>query len=586
MPDLGAMEMGGVMLHAVTMFSVVAMLCIYLFQARISRAEPNNEDPDRFFLSTHAHSKEEYGSAQIAYFLQMATVYPFFLFSFSGQWWLAIWNTGWYVVGILVFVWLLPRFHSGGLDLVGRSSTPHALIASVHRSPGLRTLASLLSMIAFTGLALFETVWGTAALKMVLGGSDYLYYVSILIFAFYLITVLWIGGQRAEIRTAQWQLVIGYIGLHLITGWILWHYPGILPQTDAPFVFAAIFLTGIWTIGRRLVHWRQDGRPEMIGLNLVAVLSLAVVLYAIAATPGFFSGSLLTAKPMMLPPEWPWMLVTLGWMPIFFQFVDMTNWQRLSALSGQNVIASARSGLWQFVVESPLSWLFPIAMGLTASHFITVAKGKDPWRIFLTTTIDLPGAWGAASVFLVIGLICVFLSTANALMSATGYAWAYDVHRPTREIMDEIHAAHNGGVVSAEDRARVTNAGRWGTSLAIAVAAILYVSLDASLGVGERLLGIFLAFFTPILSFAPGMLVPMRTGRAASAYVAFASMSVSATAGIGIGIYSYFGPPIYSWISVPVCAGLSWGIYLIGYFFWSQPVPTTGPEETVEVAAA
>ena len=227
------------MLRPATLISVVLMLLIYIFQARSSRAIAGYEDPDRFFLSSHAHSKEEYGAAQIAYFLQMATVYPFFVFAFSGQWWLAIWNTAMYVVGIILFVVLLPRFHQGGLDLVGRSSTPHALIASVHREPKLRALASFLSMFAFTGLALFETVWGTSALKIVLGGDSYLYYVSILVFAFYLITVLWIGGQRAEIRTAQWQLVIAYIGLHLITGWALTHYPHILPKTDAPFVFAA-----------------------------------------------------------------------------------------------------------------------------------------------------------------------------------------------------------------------------------------------------------------------------------------------------------------------------------------------------------
>jgi hypothetical protein len=567
------------MLHAATLASVVLMLMIYLVQARKSRERPDHEDPDRFFLSSHAHSKEEYGSAQIAYFLQMATVYPFFLLSFSGQWWLAIWNTALYVVGIVLFLVLLPRFHKGGLDLVGRSSTPHALIASLHREPKLRTLASLLSMFAFIGLALFETVWGTAALKIVLGGNSYLYYMSILIFAFYLITVLWIGGQRAEIRTAQWQLVIAYIGLHLVTGWTLSKYPDILSKTDAPFVFVAIFAAGAWTIIRRLNNWKQDGRREMMLLNIAAVLSLGYVLWSIGRTPGFFCGSLFSVKPISLPPEWPWMLFTLGWMPIFFQFVDMTNWQRLSSLKGDDVIASARTGLWQFAVESPLSWLFPIAMGLTAAIFLSVADGQDAWLVFLEKTTALGGAWGIVSVLLVIGLICVFLSTANALMSATGYAWAYDVHAPTREIMDRIHAAKDEQVVTEDERARVTNAGRLATSFAIAFAAILYVILDASFDLGARVLGIFFAFFTPVLSFIPGMLVPMWTGRAAAPNVAYYSMLLSALAGIGVGIYSYFGPPIFAWLSVPICTGLSLGIYFCGYLISNREVPKTGPEE-------
>lgn len=560
------------------------MLLIYLVQARTSRATPYHEDPDRFFLSSHAHSKEEYGSAQIAYFLQMATVYPFFLFSFSGQWWLAAWNTALYIVGIVIFVFLLPRFHKGGLDLVGRSSTPHALIASVHREPKLRWLASFLTMFAFTGLTLFEMVWGTAALKMVLGGNSYLYYGSILVFAFYLITVLWIGGQRAEIRTAQWQLVIAYIGLHLVMGWTLSQYPDILSKTDAPFVFVAIFAAGAWTIFRRLVHWRQDGRREMMLLNIAAVLSLSYVLWSIGLTPGFFSGSLFSMKPIALPPDWPWMLFTLGWMPIFFQFIDMTNWQRLSALKGNDIIASARTGLWQFAVESPLSWLFPIAMGLTAAIYLRVADGNDAWLSFLETTTALPGAWGIVSVLLVIGLICIFLSTANALMTATGYAWAYDVHAPTREIMDKIHAARDGQSATADERARVTNVGRVATSIAIALATILYVGLDAGFQLGSRFLGIFLAFFTPILSFMPGILMPMLTGRAAAPKVAFCSMLVSAIAGIAVGIYSYFGAPIFTWLSVPICTVLSWGIYVGGFLVSSQAVPTTGPEATPESA--
>lgn len=101
-------------MNAWIMASVVLMLLIYLIQARASRAKSDYQDPDRFFLSSHAHSKEGYGSAQMAYFLQMATVYPFFSFAFGGQWWLAAWNTALYVVGILLFIYLLPRFHIGG----------------------------------------------------------------------------------------------------------------------------------------------------------------------------------------------------------------------------------------------------------------------------------------------------------------------------------------------------------------------------------------------------------------------------------------------------------------------------------------
>lgn len=576
------------MLNAGIIVSIGLMLLIYLIQARRSRAVSGYPDPDRFFLSSHAHSKEEYGSAQIAYFLQMATIVPFFSFAFGGLWWLAAWNTVLYIIGILLFIYLLPRFNSGSLDLVGRSSTPHALIASVHREPRLRSLASWLSMLAFLGLTLFEMVWGTKALQLVLGGNDYLYYLSISLFALYLVTVLWIGGQRAEIRTAQWQLVIAYIGLHLITGWVLSEHPGVLAQTDAPFVFVAIFAAGLWTIGRRVVHWKQDGRLEMIGLNAASVLSLSYVLFQIADTPGFFSTSILTMRPIAWPEKWVLisMLFTLGWMPLVFQFVDMTNWQRLSALKNEGSISSAKSGLWQFVVESPLSWLFPIVLGLTAATFLQVSAQEDPWIVFLKRTTALPGVWGVASMLLVLGLICVFLSTANALMSATGYAWAYDVKASTSAIMDRVHAARDGEVVTEDERSQVTLAGRIATSVAIAAAASIYILLDWKFDAGAQVLGLFLAFFTPILSFVPGMLIPMRTGRAAHPQVAFWSMLLSSVAGVLVGFYSLIGPPIFAWLSTPVCFAVSLAIYVPGFLIWSQPIPGVGPEATEAGAEA
>lgn len=555
------------MLPAIILTVTVAMLGMYLVQAQLSRASSLAGDPDRFFLSRGAHSTAEYGSAQIAYFLQMATVYPFFLFGFFGQWWLALWNTLFFAVGIWLFARALPKYHVGGLNLVARSATPHALIAHVHGSTKLRIVASCLSMIAFTGLATFELVWGTAALRTVLGGPSYLYYLSILIFALYLITVLWVGGQRAEIRNAQWQLIIAYIGLHLVTGWCLQQDPNILSKTDAPFVFALIVGFGLWTINRRLRHFRQDGSPTNIVLNILAILSLLYVLWAIVLTPSFFSATLFQMKPVTLPSEWPWMLITFSVMPLFFQFVDMTNWQRLSILPSDNVIVSARQGLWQFIVESPLSWLFPIALGLTAASIIpNVKQTDDPWLVFLDKVTMLDGWYGIISVLFVVGLICVFLSTANALLTATGYAYAYDVNRTTRKIMDKVHENRDGAVTDAE-KVKVLYAGRIVTSILIFFSAIVYIAVDWTMGLGTKFLGLFLAFFTPILSFAPGMLVPMLTKRATHPTVALWSMAVSSAAGIAAGIYSVVHPemPIWAWLSTPICVILSWGIYGVGF---------------------
>lgn len=562
--------------NAAVLICTIAMLFLYLLEARKARAHPGHDDPDRFFLSNGCHTKEEYGATQTAYFLQMATVYPFFLFGFSHQWWLGVWNTIFYIVGILVFMFVLPRCNRGILDMVGRSSTPHALIANAHDMKFLRKFASFLSITAFVGLALFETVWGTAALKAVLGGNTTLYYLSIAVFALYLVSVLWTGGQRAAIRTAQYQLLIAYIALHLLTAWALYRHDGDLALIDAPVLFPVIFLTGSVAVFRRLRHVKQDGTRLMRILNLGAVVSLLAVLAAIVRAPNFFSLQTLTMKPIELPEYGGLMLFTMACLPIFFQFVDMTNWQRLSSLSGKDdqVIRDAKSGLRFFILESPLSWLFPIAIGMSALTFLTLQEGEDPWVGFVNLVTTLPGFWGGLiAVAVVVGVLCIFLSTADALLSASGYAWAYDVNPKSREIMDRVHFGRNGDKLTQQERMLVVHSGNFATTVAILTAALIYIVGDAVWGFGGRLLGIFLAFYSPMLAFAPSMLMPILTGRAAGKYWALISMVVSALLGLGIGFWSIFSTNgIWAWLGVPVCFVISWSIYLFGFLVSARPI--------------
>lgn len=558
------------------LFFVIAMLFVYLMQARRSRTSQSHNDPDRFFLSRD-HSKEEYGSTQTAYFLQMATVYPFFIFGFTGAWWLGFWNTAFYAIGIAFFYWMLPRFTQGAIDLVGRSSTPHALIANAHRMPALRIFASWLSITAFIGLALFEIVWGATALKAILGGNRYLYSLSIAVLALYLVAVLWTGGQRATIKTAQYQLLIAYIGLHLLTAWAISQAGGSIGIVDAPVLFLFIFIFGSVAIWRRLSRLDQDGSKQLKILNLLAILSLMVVLLTIVFTPDFFTATVYSSPTIKAPSHWGLMLFTLACLPLVFQFVDMTNWQRLSSLTGNKhrVLREAKDGLIFYLIESPLSWLFPIAIGMLAAHFVTPKPGADPWVTLIDQVVALPGGIGGiVSVATVVGVLCIFLSTADELLTAGGYAFAYDVHPKTRHIMDRAHGLTSGDTPTSDDLLQVVQTGKMATSAAIILAVILYIVLDnIEPALGTGLLGFFLTFYSPMLSFAPSILVPALSGRAANHWVSLASMAISASAGIGIGFYSLVSTDeIWQWLGVPVCFVASWAIYLAGLFLGTRKI--------------
>jgi hypothetical protein len=300
------------------------------------------------------------------------------------------------------------------------------------------------------------------------------------------------------------------------------------------------------------------------------------VLIVILLTPDFFRLSSYTFRPFSLPENAWLMLFTMACLPIFFQFVDMSNWQRLSSLAGtpEAVMKKADSGLRFFLLESPLSWLFPIAMGMSAAKFLTTPTGGDPWVAFVEQAVAVPGTFGAVlAVVTVVGILCVFLSTADALLSASGYAFAYDIDPRSRKIMDVVHQSRNGLDLTEEQRVSVVNAGKYATSAAIVFAAFLYIVVDSFYSQGTKILGFFLTFYAPMLSFAPSMVVPIITGRAANRWISFWSMSVSATSGVGIGIFSLFSSDeMWQWLGVPVCFTSSWAIYLAGFFFSSREI--------------
>lgn len=137
----------------------VASLVVYMGAAvwRPTRAWTN---PDQYFLAKRGFSDSEFAGAQIAYGLQMGTVYPFFLMVATGDWYFPVANTIGYAVGIFLFLVLIPLFSRSALNLVGSSRTIHAVVGNLHQSTSLRVTASLLTVLGFAGLAAFEIVFG------------------------------------------------------------------------------------------------------------------------------------------------------------------------------------------------------------------------------------------------------------------------------------------------------------------------------------------------------------------------------------------------------------------------------------------
>jgi Na+/proline symporter len=554
----------------------VFSLLIYLVVARrAGRLKVTH--PDQFFLSKKEHDGDQFAASQIAYALQMATVYPFFLFAFHGTWWLAIWNTFFFAVGIALLYGLLPRFMVKHFGLAGSPETLHAFIASIHGSLFLRQFTAWMSLIAFTGLASVEIVWGSHIIQVLFNGNSSIYYLTILILAFYLSLYLWLGGQRGTINTGQIQLVIAYVGFHAVVIWSVSQRGVSIAGLDAGIIVPIIVANGFAMLYFRIRSLRSDFHvsPQTKIFAIVTILSLLAMLLALLRLPRLLSVDSLKFSPIdTSPSEFLWQLTSFASLPLVFQFVDMTNWQRMASLTdigNFSLLSRIRRGLLQYLIEAPLAWFLPVLLGLCAKIILANDLKGDPWDVFLSQVISTPGIIGTLlSIAIVAGIAAVFLSTADGLLSAIGYSFAYDVNKRTRTMVDR----HQKKQWPQKDVDHVIGVGRSAMFAFLLVVILLFILADFRMKRGQTILDIFLAFYAPMAAMSPAILVPAITARVTRAWVAWLSIGGGAGVGLICGIISIFegGTGIWPWLSIDASLAVAWIIYLGGIMLGGRKI--------------
>ncbi|MGH9422556.1 MAG: hypothetical protein ACRD3J_21445, partial [Thermoanaerobaculia bacterium] len=160
----------------------------------------------------------------------------------------------------------------------------------------------------------------------------------------------------------------------------------------------------------------------------------------------------------------------------------------------------------------------------------------------------------------IVAIIAIFMSTAESLISAIGYAYAYDLNPRTRALVD----ANDEERLSEESRELVVSTGRRAMAIILIIVVVLFVIVDVFQTLGERFLGLFLACFTPMLAFAPAVLVPAVLRRRASPFWAWLSLGGGSAVGLGIGFASVFLGGLSQWLAAPAAFVLSWVAYAVG----------------------
>ena len=230
-------------------------------------------------------------------------------------------------------------------------------------------------------------------------------------------------------------------------------------------------------------------------------------------------------------------------------------------MTPEEYTAQAKRGILEYLIESPLSWILAVLLGIAAPHFITKIAGgpEDPFEAFLYRFLAEPGMGQIVGICLVAGIVGVFMSTADAAITAIGYACAYDLWRPTQKLMDV-------GIFSATDTAKVVAVGRWCMAIAVAGVLICFVLFDWAFRAGQTFIGLLFAFYTPLICLSPAVLCPVWFGYRPSGGIVFAAIVAGTSAGLGLGFYSVLAAPDMQWYPAPIAFITSWVIYIFGLF--------------------
>jgi len=567
----------------------VAISLLLYFVPSLLHKRKRYQHSSEYLVSAEGTTDDVFQNASLAYALQLATFGPFFVWGLRGDWIPAVLNSAFFGCGLLFLV----VFRRDIASFVGRalsndsSVTIHEFLARTHgNDPGLRLTASALTIVALWGIAMSEMLGIAAAVTPFLGGNidmTFLFVIALLLLMFGYSTL---GGNDGVMRTDQLQLAVGYLGIFgSMIGLVL--VLSASPQAvraSLPIVFLGLFAS-FWLIARRgaftttsadvaahpsqgATWWRWYLRTEK-ALGQLVVVAVLVILFSVmwfAVVVGprtLVTGvrSSMTTSTSMSPIA----LFALALLPLGYQLVDITNWQRFAAVGtpAGPYHGPRRTTLLLYAFEAPMVWVFLLAFGtIAASVGNRLEASPNPFGDFIA---QLAGADSlilrTAAVFLLTGVFAIGLSTMDAVFSATMCAFQYDILPALTERR------------SITTSSQIAWSKRFGFSTYFIVVALFYITSRYFAFGSDNYVALLLAFYSAQISFVPlvlGALISGRRGHRGSPVgtaVAIASLLAGSAVGIAATVSGIIrSEEVLLWTAIPLSIGLSAAIYACGWF--------------------
>jgi hypothetical protein len=576
-------------------FALAICLGISLVPVVLLRRKTYARAQDYFVSSGHTPPGVIQNSS-IAYVLKISMFGPLIAWGASGDVWPAIISAAFLGLGLyLMYLARRPLLAFLGDALSrDRSVTINEFVAERHGNDArVRLLASGLTVFALTGLIICETVGVANILKPLLPGNAGLFYICVAAVLASMVLCTVVSGNSGAMYSAQLQLGLLYFGLFGSAVVLLYLEVSALksmpPYAVLGIAFAAVFCI-LLPVSRRSRYVDNNvitdtgadatARPRFgarllrgfqrtLNITISVFASLIIVITVMESySEGISAIAHDSAAALLAPTRTPGMgLLALALLPLFYQMVDITNWQRIAAFAKDRDEGRDEQSPWSvafkrflkaYAAETPLAWLFICALGAILAVSAAEPNSVDVVRAFIEQLISQQNSVTTAALWLLlVGVLAMALSTMIALFSASLCTIRYDI----APIFSPGLAPREGGALVEAKATRLAVAAGGALCVVVLAASSFFEGYLQIALTSSRFLALVFAFSCAQLAFAPLVLGPLigRTGHGFGTVTSGWALGIlAAGAAMGVGavtVYLATGWETWLWAAIPACLG-------------------------------
>ncbi len=379
---------------------------------------------------------------------------------------IALFATWGYIYGFAALI--VPAFWAAGYGLFARVlseaflvrfaqdtqfRTLHGFLADHNRARAVCVVAAMLTLVGLAGPAMFEafTVGRAFAISMPplgpTGGAG-------LALSFLAVSLIYMtrGGFPGVVRLDQLQMTLGYGGFCAAFAMALVLFADRLGKSVTVWISLACLLAAILMalikIAYDIQSWRYLARTgakdlpkptrDLLGLSAVGI---GVVAFIWSTAHGLgLQGPMAVSFPSYAAKSFSFGFSALATLSLLvanglYQFVDVTQWQRLLSVAVDRdslgaVVRVLRGNVLVGGFCSALTWVIAVAFGAFLKG-VFPDPGTDPYALlpsFITLVLATPSSLAGPLLFVfAAGLVAIMFSTLDALVAATAFTVQQDV---------------------------------------------------------------------------------------------------------------------------------------------------------------